>query len=68
MAKNVSGWGDIPGWEALPTWGDVFAEAEFNIAVTLEIANVRMSFWAIDKSDQEIMGKVRENLKAKGKL
>lgn len=53
---------------SMPTASDVFNEAQFQIDVSLEIANVRASWAAVGKSDQEVMAMVRENLKSKGKL
>lgn len=65
-----------PTWDSLaeqainsmPTASDVFNEARLEIDASLELASVRGSWWAVGKSDQEIMGKVRENLQRKGKL
>lgn len=53
---------------SMPTAADVFGEAHLEIDAAIELASVRASWWAVGKSDQEIMGKVRENLQQKGKL
>ncbi len=53
---------------SMPTWEKINNEAALQNTVTLEIANVKASWWAVGKSDQEIMGKVKENLIANGKL
>lgn len=53
---------------SLPTWEKLNNEASLQIDVTLELASVRASWSAVGKSDQEIMGMVKENLRRKGKL
>jgi hypothetical protein len=49
-----------------PTWGDIADNASFQIEVSIEIASVKASWWAVGKSEQEIMAKVKENFQ-KGK-
>lgn len=53
---------------SMPTWEKLNDEAQFQINVSLELANVRASWAAVGKSDQEVMGMVKENLRKKGKL
>jgi hypothetical protein len=65
-----------PTWDSIgqaainqmPTWEKLSQEANFQIDVSLEIASVRATWWAVGTSDQEVMGKVKENLQAKGKI
>jgi hypothetical protein len=65
-----------PTWDSIgqaaikqmPNWDSVFGEASFRIAVDLERLNVEASGWALGKSEQEIMGRVKENLQKAGKL
>lgn len=59
----------------LPGWNEVFAPARAEIERALlqpdidrAILNVRASWWAIGKSDGEILAKAKEDLIAAGKL
>jgi hypothetical protein len=51
---------------SLPKWEQLSDNANFQIDVAVEITNVQASWWAVGKSDAEIMAKVRENLQKKG--
>lgn len=45
-----------------PTWDNIFDQASLQNRVNLETANVKMSWWAVGKSEQEVIAKVKENL------
>lgn len=60
---------------SLPTWEQIFNQAKGEIdrqliqpAIEREILNVRASWWAVGKSDGEIMAEAKERLIANGTL
>lgn len=52
----------IPTWDDLPTWGDVFKEKPED-QLRREVFSVRSSWWAVGKSEKEIVEEAIRRLK-----
>lgn len=50
------------GWDATPTWTQIFGSADNQIKFTLMLASVTASGWAVGKTQQEIETEARRRL------
>ena len=50
------------GWDATPTWAQIFGSADNQIKFTLMLASVTASGWAVGKTQQEIETEARRRL------
>lgn len=41
------------GWDATPTWEQIFGRSRQSIAFQLKLADVKASGWALGKTNQE---------------
>lgn len=50
------------GWDATPTWAQLFGSADQVIAFQLKLASVLASGWAVGKTMQECQAEARRRL------